>query len=126
MGASQFVGADAAAQVQDAGQLRPTERGTRVIPHGAAPDDRLLGGKPAFERWDGKPHERPTGVLLVERRLLAPVRDAAQDIDDAGLAPLVVDDADVGPLRDLRRGPKAATQCPAAHGSGTQTQETTP
>ena len=82
--------------------------------------------QPALEARLRKGDDAGARVRLVQLDRLAPVGDAAEGVDDAGLAPLVVDDADVRAGRDRRQRPQPAAEDQTAHAADRQAEQAAP
>ncbi len=79
---------------------------------------------PVSSATGGRATRRRAGIGLVQLDWLAPVRDGSECVEETGLAPLVVDDADVGPSLDGRRRSQAAAEDGPAHGADREPEQT--
>ena len=121
-------GGDAAAQVEQPAELVERHRPVGVGSNRTSALDRLRGRRPHFDAvGDGDGRERDprcAGVALVEVDRRPPAGQRAERVDDPGLAPLVVHDADVRAGVDRRRRAEPAPEREATERPDRQPEQT--
>ena len=119
---------NAAAQVEQPAELVERHRQVGIGSNRTSALDRLRSRWPRFNAvgdCDCRERDpRRPGVALVEVDRRAPARQRAERIDDPGLAPLVVHDADVRARVDGRRRAEPASEREAAERPDRQPEET--